>query len=139
MRTLVVLLALASSGVASSSWPGVSYTEARAYAFNRKGTPQPIDECTGRQLMYAPLLDCHDHLGPSVINKERVFLFSAQIQRLLAAVTRDHPEHITARSFYPRHRFIFYDALHNPVASIEICFECGFVRGLPPLPRPLVR
>jgi hypothetical protein len=85
--------------------------------------------------MYAPLLDCHDHLGPSVMKKEGGLLSSAQIQRLLAAVTRDHPEHTTARCLDPRHGFIFYDAQHKPVASIEICFECGFARGWPQLPR----
>jgi hypothetical protein len=85
--------------------------------------------------MYAPLLHCHDHLGLSVMKKEGGLLSSAQIQRLLAAVTRDHPEHTTARCFDPRHGFIFYDAQHKPVASIEICFECGFARGWPQLPR----
>jgi hypothetical protein len=134
MRALFVLLVLASSALASS-WPGVSYTEVRAYSFNRKGAPEPIDECTGRQLMYAPLLNCHKALGPSVINKAGAPLTSAQVRRLLDAVTRDHHEHLTARCFDPRHGFIFYDAEHKAVASIEVCFECGFARGSPDLPR----
>jgi hypothetical protein len=97
---------------AAPPWPGVSYVEVRAYAYNSEGD---LDH---------PILK-NGRLDPSVVNKRGVILTQQQVSRLVAAVTDKHPlsESMTA-CFDPRHGFVFYDAAKKPVAWVELCFEC---------------
>lgn len=96
--------------LASAAWPGRDYSEARGYAFNLNGGFDSI------------LRD--GRINESVVDPEGTVLTEAQIQRLIAALAGPHVEHPTARCFNPRHAFVFYDGTRQPVAVVDICFEC---------------
>jgi len=63
-------------------------------------------------------------LHETVINREGALLTTNQVNRLLIAVTGEHPVYDVAACFNPRHAFVFYDSDRKPVAQIELCFEC---------------
>ncbi|WP_395737153.1 hypothetical protein [Prosthecobacter sp.] len=113
-RAILLFLFCATSAVVGESsplWPGVQFTEVRAYAW-------PNDEVTE-----AVILDGMT-LKPGVINKDGALLTAQQTKRLLAAITGKHPWHPVASCHIPHNAFVFYDAAHHPVASVELCFGC---------------
>jgi hypothetical protein len=100
----------------TSSWPGVPYLEVRAYyaarhpfaeSFMRTGIPDFVE------------------------NKRGVILRRDQERRLIAAVTARIKPYDVFGCWYPRHAFVFYDPLDNPVAEVDICFQCLVVEGGP--------
>lgn len=121
LLSAVGLLAIAA--VVPPSWPGRSYAEVRAYAFNLDGGFSRI------------LAD--GELNPTVVDREGVVLGEDQVRRLVAAITDDFPEHPVARCFEPRHAFVFYNKARRPVATVDVCFECLGVESSPWIrPRP---
>jgi len=103
-----------------TDWPGVPYTQVRGYAYNLDGQHG------------TPLLD-QGRLHPSVFDTNGVQLTPQQSERLLEAVARPHAKHPVMRCYFPRHGFVFYAASNQPVATVEICFECSTYRTSPPL------
>ena len=106
-----------------TDWPGVPYKQVRGYVYNPDGQHG------------TPLLD-QGRLHPSVIGTNGVRLMPEQIERLLGAVARPHAKHPVMRCYLPRHGFVFYNASNQPVAWVEICFECSGYRTSPPLSHP---
>jgi hypothetical protein len=128
-RAFAILLLLPFPAFAGS-WPDMSYSEVRGYGYNHKW---PIIDSKGRQLIAAPLVD-DGKLGSSVVNKSGARLNPEQIQRVIRAITGEHPAHLTARCWKPHHGFVFYNAQGKAVAWVEICFECGYARASPEIP-----
>jgi hypothetical protein len=93
------------------SWPGVPYTEVRAYAYNSKGLGEEPIIKDGK-------------LNDTVINKDGMLMNKQQVERLIKDVTRESEPFGMANCFNPRHAFVFYSEDHKPVAQIEVCFEC---------------
>ena len=62
---------------------------------------------------------------PDVINKRGVPLTSAQVDRLMRAITGKHPPVPIADCYSPHHILVFYDSHHQPVAYLEVCFDCN--------------
>jgi len=110
-RICLVVMWLTFHGTAAPSWPGVSFFEVRAYSYNAKGYDAPPIIKDGK-------------LHPSVINTNGALLATNQVRHLLAAVTGDHPDHLAAGCFKPRHAFIFYNSDKKAVAQVDVCFEC---------------
>jgi hypothetical protein len=54
-----------------------------------------------------------------------------QVQRLIGAVTGEHPDYPTAACFNPHHAFVFYDKSSKPRAWVDICFQCSGIRSRP--------
>jgi hypothetical protein len=93
-----------------SPWPAKDYAEVRLYYYNPGDTiPLPIYK--------------NGQFAPSIVKSIR--LNDAQIGRLLAATTGEHPAHPVAACFKPRHAFVFLDAKAQPISFAEVCFECS--------------
>jgi hypothetical protein len=113
---LILLLAVAPASAAH--WPGVDYSEVRAYAYNHK--------------RYAALVE-DGKLGPTVVNKTGVRLTGRQIERLIRAVSAKRSGTIDiVQCWRPHHGFVFYDGRGKAVAWVEVCFECGNMHESPP-------
>jgi hypothetical protein len=104
--------------LAEKPWPGVPYSEVRAYAWPAK---------TGGTRVILPGIK----LKAGVINDGGTLLSPQQVARLLTAVTAMYPYHPEARCYYPHNAFVFYDSINTPVAYIEICFDCSGYRAEP--------
>jgi hypothetical protein len=110
LAALLLLPAAAQAGadMPAPPWPppSVAYREVRAY--------YDPSSYNGRDLLTnAPLP--YD---------KGIRLTQKQTQKLLAAVQGTHPAYTSPMCIEPRHAFVFYDALHKPVALIEPCLEC---------------
>jgi hypothetical protein len=69
MRVFVIFCFFATTVLATSSWPSVSYAEVRGYAYNPKGK-FPHKDRSGRVMMYEPLV-YNGKLAESVVDKGR--------------------------------------------------------------------
>ena len=108
---LGILLLSAFNLFAKAPWPGVEYSEVRAYAW-------PNDKDTRAVIL--PGIK----LKPGAINQDGAVITADQTKRLLAAVTGNYPEHAVANCYIPHNAFVFYDAEKMPVAYVEVCFTC---------------
>ena len=118
-QAILLLLLSATSLFAGVPWPGVPFTEVRAYAW-------PDDKET--QAVILPGMA----LKPGVLNKDGTPLTPDQIRRLCAAIAGQHPPHAVAACFIPHNAFVFYDANKKPAAYVEVCFTCLSSRAVPP-------
>jgi len=112
-----ILLLLPLCVIAAASWPGRSYVEVRGYAYNSASGPAAKNN-------QSPDIIRKGKLSSTVINKDGALLSSAQVERLIQAITGAHAKHSSSRCFKPHHAFVFYDAAGKPVAWVEVCFEC---------------
>ncbi len=110
-RAFLLLLLSTLSLLGDEPWPGVPFTEVRAYAWRDDKETEAV---------ILPGMT----LKPGLINKEGALLIAEQVKVLLSAVTGKHTWHPVAACFYPHNAFVFYDAAKKPVASIELCFGC---------------
>ena len=118
-RTLCALLLLTLHCLAGdAAWPGVKFSEIRAYAWpDDKGASAVI--LKGMTLM------------PGAINADGALLTEEQTKVLIKAVTGKRPEYPVAMCHIPHNAFVFYDADKKPVAFVEICFACSNHRIFP--------
>ena len=110
-HTLLAILLAAASLFAGEPWPGVPYTEVRAFAWDGKIETQRL---IGDDFTFVE----------GVIDKEGAVLSANQIKRLLTAQARRYKERSFAACYSPHNAFVFYNAEKKPVAFLEICFEC---------------
>lgn len=119
MRTaLLFLLLTAASLLGGNPWPGVAYTEVRAFTWNPKTTTEE-------------LMDEKMNFADGVTDRDGVVLNADQVKRLLAAQSRRWKERPVAACYIPHNAFVFYDAQKKPVAFLEICFDCLGSRSHP--------
>ncbi|GEP44919.1 hypothetical protein BGE01nite_42100 [Brevifollis gellanilyticus] len=109
---LILLLSTLSAFAGDAAWPGVKFSEIRAYAW-------PDDKSTE-----AVILDGMA-LKEGCINPDGAVLTPEQTTALIAAVTGKHPDYPVAACHIPHNAFVFYDAGKKPVAFVEICFGCS--------------
>ena len=102
----------------AKSWPGIEFTEARAYAWPAELAPDKV-------------VRKDNTLLPGVANPAGALLSEAQVKRLQAAVTGGHRSYSVARCHIPRHAVVFYDKDKKPVAFLEICLDCKSRRAEP--------
>ena len=129
MRKSILIVAFVSLLASCSrqpaiNWPGVSYSEVRGYLYNLDGDAA------------VPLLQ-EGNLHSSIVNTNGVKLTKKQAQQLLDAIIQPHPQHGRAKCYTPRHGFVFYNEKTNPVAFVEICFECRHYRMSPASTNPM--
>lgn len=119
MKAILLLLLLSTVSLfADAPWPGVQFTEVRAYAW-------PNDKTTERVILDGM------KLKSGAINEEGAPLTADQNKRLLAAVTGAHHKYRVAACHLPHNAFVFFDAAHKPVAFVEVCFSCFSMRAEP--------
>ena len=111
-RAIFLLLLLSVRCYAEDVWPGLKFSEVRAYAWpDDKSTPAVIlKEMT---------------LKPGAINPDGAVLTAEQTKLLIKAVTGKRPGYPVAMCHIPHNAFVFYDASKKPVAFVEICFGCS--------------
>lgn len=118
-RTLFLFLLFSSlPAFAAEKWPGVPFSEVRAYAW-------PAD--TEVEAVILP----DKSLLAGVLNENGVLLTSQEVQRLRNAVTGQHADHPIMACYTPHNAFVFFDAKKKPVAFVEICFTCLMYRAEP--------
>jgi len=118
---ILILLLSTASLLAGEPWPGVDYTEVRAFAW---ATTVHLPE---------GLLHEDMTFEDGVINKGGTLLNASQIKRLLAAQARrwKEPRVRLGCSYDPHNAFVFYSANKKPVAYLELCFDCFAHRTQP--------
>ena len=112
MRVVPLLLLLGASTVSAADWPGVKYTEVRAYFYN-------ADSEHSRHFILPD-----GKLDPSASPSGGVGLNPAQVARLLAAINGPAPTHPVTSCYVPHHAFAFYNSWGRRVAVFEFCLEC---------------
>jgi hypothetical protein len=123
MRALLLLCTFFPIISVAADWPGVSYSEVRGYAYNKRG------------LIGTPIVS-RGRLAPSVINKSGTPLTDQQVRRLVHAVTRAKPFNWAELCFQPHHAFVFFDRGAKPVAWLEFSEVCNTARAWPQHPGP---
>jgi hypothetical protein len=122
--TILFFLVAAFSLSAAEPWPGVQFSEVRAYAW-------PDDRTTDAVILSGM------KLKPGAINEGGTLLNADQVKRLQQAA-HIQVERVPdpAGCHIPHNAFVFYDAAKKPVACVEVCFMCDSHRQLPnPKPR----
>lgn len=94
------------------NWPGVPFSEVRAYCYDYTAEESPSFFVKG-------LI----HRG--VMDTTGVKLNSAQTKRLLDAVTVSQPKQDRTPCYKPHHAFVFYDKSGKVAAVFEMCFGCN--------------
>jgi hypothetical protein len=100
------------------SWPGVPFSEVRAYCYDYTAEKSPSFFVNGRM-----------HSG--VMDPAGVKLSPDQIRRLQTALTRSHAKQQRTPCYKPHHAFVYYDSAGRPAAVFEMCFGCNQFRATP--------
>lgn len=100
------------------NWPGVKFSEVRAYCYDYTAEESPSFLVNGRM-----------HKG--VMDPKGVRLNPAQVQRLMRAITVSHERAARSLCYRPHHAFVFYDASGKVVAVFEMCFGCNQFKETP--------
>jgi hypothetical protein len=122
IKTLIVTLAVVLFGLLNAAhageWPGVAYTEIRAYAW-------PLEQ--NESTVILPALK----VRRGTLKSSGGTLSAEQQGRLLKAQQRTATPRPQAACYVPHNAFVFYDAHGKAVAFMEICFDCLGVRVFP--------
>ena len=121
-RAIIIFFLLTASLLAAAAWPGVDYTEIRAFAWDpaKAGYPSKVirDDFT---------------FVDGVMNKDGTPLTADQALRFVtAARSRRFERFIWTGCYFPHNAFVFFNAAKKPVAYLEVCFDCLIARANPP-------
>ncbi len=94
------------------AWPGVKFSEVRAYCYDYTAEKSRSFFVDGRM-----------HRG--VMDPKGVKLTAAQTDRLLAALTTSRAKQERTPCYKPHHAFVFYDGSGKAAAVFEMCFGCN--------------
>ena len=94
-----------------AGWPGMDYSEVRAYHYRQAGTLMDaiLDEAAIRRI---------------ATDEDGELLTTNQASRLLTALTPTHKQYEPLLCVDARHAFVFYDSSHQAVAAVEVGFDC---------------
>ena len=106
-------------------FPGVAFTEVRAFAFDLgvDGPPTcglPLDP---------------DGTLCKTVDKPGVVLSDAQTKLLLGMLAKKSTWGSGSSCFLPHHGFVFYDEAGTPVAELSVCFMCQMMVAVPSIPK----
>lgn len=96
----------------SPDWPFFSWTRVTAYTFNRYEPKR------------AELLVFSEASGWNESRVEGPTLSGAQTQAALSMLETTQGQLVVSKCAFPRHALVFFQG-EVPVASINVCFECG--------------
>ncbi len=99
-------------------WPGVAFTEVRAYCYDYTAEESSDFLTNGRM-----------HKG--VWDPKGAKLSPEQVGRLMQALTVSHGKQPRTPCYKPHHAFVFSDASGRAVAVFEMCFGCNKFRETP--------
>lgn len=105
-------------GTQVQGWPGRTFSEVRAYCYDYTAEEERSFFVNGRM-----------HTG--VQDPKGVKLSSAQVVRLMNAITLSHGKQARTPCYKPHHAFVFYDAQGKVAAVFEMCFGCNKFRETP--------
>jgi hypothetical protein len=108
---LILILSTLCAFAGDAAWPGIKFSEVRAYAW-------PDDKTTNAVILKGMTLK------DGVINPKGASLTPEQTKILIGAVTGKRPKYPVAMCHNPHNAFVFYNAAKKPVAFVEICFRC---------------
>ena len=100
---------------ATSEWPHVPYSEVRAYAWKPNDKLQEEEFMVNRTDL---------SVAPGAVNPKGTVLSPEQVAQLIKAVTRSDIKYEQYKCYDPHNAFVFYNADKQPVAFVEICFDC---------------
>lgn len=111
---LFLALCLTFVGETRAAWPGVEFAEVRAYAWPDSLRPDRV-------------VSDKFELLPGTIRPAGRKLTRAQVRRVLTGLERRNPSdvYVVSGCYTPRNAFMFYNRKGQPVACLEICFDCG--------------
>lgn len=114
---LVLVMFSVISFAGEKAWPGVDFTEVKAYHW-----PVKMDTKS--------LIDKKFKLLKGVVNPKGIVLSKEQVTMLRKSAIGKHPAHPAAACYIPHNLFVFYKD-KKPVAYLEICFDCLGYRTYP--------
>jgi len=114
---LICLLAPLISFGGKKAWPGVEYTEVKAFHW-------PV------KMQTRSLIDKNFKFHKGVVDPKGKVLSKDQIAKLSKAINDKHPSHPAAGCYIPHNLFVFYNN-GKPVAYAEICFDCMGYNAFP--------
>lgn len=123
MRNLLSTFALwvvLTCAVRAEEWPGVPFAEIRAFAWSLNLNEEEV---------ILPGMK----VRAGALKNSGAVLSADQAARLLAAQKRKVMERPRAACYVPHNAFVFYNAKKEPVAFLEICFDCLGDRSGPAL------
>ena len=97
-----------------AGWPGMDYSEVRAYHYQQAGTlaDAMLDEAAIRR---------------NATDEDGELLTISQTGRLLIGLAATHRQYEPLLCVDARHAFVFYDSSRRAVAAVEVSFECRTV------------
>lgn len=101
------------------SWPNRAFSQVRAFVYY----------CGADKSVHFFQEDGSLHAG--ILNPGGTLLTSAQVQRLMPALTTPTPRRHRTACYLPHHAFLFYNNRGDVVAHTEICFTCTIQRSSP--------
>lgn len=99
-------------------WPGVAFTEVRAYCYDY--TAGPVSDFVHQGRMH-----------PGVMDTKGVKLAPDQVARLMKAITVSQPKGARTPCYKPHHAFVFFDVQGKVAAVFEMCFGCNRQKSWP--------
>ena len=101
-------------------WPPTEWSSAKAYSFN--------------MIPYRPGLDLYIYKDGTWNDKIAMTkdIDSRQAQTAISLVHRTAGDVKISKCPFPRHGVVFFDDEENPVASLNVCFQCGDILVWPP-------
>jgi hypothetical protein len=106
---------------APMSWPFQKWSSAKAYTFNfftiKRGVPLYV-------------YTNHDGWSPHIRSEMEISI--EQSARAAFWVNETKGSIDASKCPFPRHAVVFFDAKGKPIASVNICFECGDILVWPP-------
>ena len=102
------------------NWPPAAWNHARAYAYNL------VPAGPGHALRV------WDGSGWSSDIVQTLPLDAEQAALALELTHRTQGEVRASKCAFPRHAVVFFDAQDEPVASVNVCFECSDILVWPP-------
>ena len=114
---LVLVMFSIASFAGEKAWPGVDFTEVKAYHWPVKMNTES-------------LIDKNFKLLKGVVNPKGISLSNEQVTMLRKSAIGKHPDHPVAACYIPHNLFVFYKD-KKPVAYLEICFDCLGYRTYP--------
>lgn len=95
-------------------WPFHEYASAEAVVFNQYGMRPGV-----------PLVAYNDKIGwhPQITKRQKITAAQMKVAVDLVKDTKGGVE--VSKCPFPRHAIVLFDADNTPVASINVCFQCG--------------
>lgn len=101
-------------------WPPSSWKSAKAYAFNQQEFGPGVELFAYKDGTWSTNITQEKELTPEQAND------ALELTHRLGGTLK------VSKCAFPRHAVVFFDAQDQPIASVNVCFQCGDVLVWPP-------